>query len=245
MKTRQELDKTLRQQAAESGSGNIDLIMSYAETTAIIENCIVVLSDMRTHRSHIFSGQLADELGLSGYKSENSIWEHRLLSLMTEEAREEKYLGELCFYNFVRLKPREKRSRYFMAAPIVFTTPSGQRVDIIHRMDYMYDQLTGAIRYAICRYQRKWCDLPGRCIAVDSLTGKIEELTSQSDRGLLSKRESQILSLIDRGMTSMEIASMLSISKNTVSRHRQEILAKLQVKNSLEACRVAKTIGLL
>ena len=55
MKTRQELDKALRQQAAESGSGNIDLIMSYAETTAIIENCIIVLSDMRTHRSHIFS----------------------------------------------------------------------------------------------------------------------------------------------------------------------------------------------
>jgi len=37
----------------------------------------------------------------------------------------------------------------------------------------------------------------------------------------------------------------LSISTNTVSRHRQEILGKLQVKNSIEACRVAKDLKLI
>ena len=36
-----------------------------------------------------------------------------------------------------------------------------------------------------------------------------------------------------------------NISVNTVSRHRQEILAKLQVKNSIEACRVAQDLGLI
>ena len=38
---------------------------------------------------------------------------------------------------------------------------------------------------------------------------------------------------------------MLSISIHTVSRHRQEILGKLQVKNSIEACRLAKNLRLL
>jgi len=43
----------------------------------------------------------------------------------------------------------------------------------------------------------------------------------------------------------MSGSSMLSISVNTVSRHRQEILGKLQVKNSIEACRIAKELQLL
>ena len=32
---------------------------------------------------------------------------------------------------------------------------------------------------------------------------------------------------------------------NTISRHRQEILGKLQVKNSIEACRIAKDLRLI
>ena len=38
---------------------------------------------------------------------------------------------------------------------------------------------------------------------------------------------------------------MLSISIHTVSRHRQEILTRLQVKNSIEACRLAKEMKLI
>ncbi len=40
-------------------------------------------------------------------------------------------------------------------------------------------------------------------------------------------------------------AEQLSISKNTVSRHRQDILAKLQVRNYVEACRVAKALAII
>lgn len=46
-------------------------------------------------------------------------------------------------------------------------------------------------------------------------------------------------------LTSKEIAETLSISINTVSRQRQEILGKLQVKNSIEACRIAKDLKLI
>ncbi|MDE7409673.1 MAG: LuxR C-terminal-related transcriptional regulator, partial [Muribaculaceae bacterium] len=70
-----------------------------------------------------------------------------------------------------------------------------------------------------------------------------EELTSAANDAIISKRERQILQLIASGMESMEIAAALNISKNTVSRHRQEILAKLQVKNSIEACRLASSMG--
>ncbi|MFV0588025.1 response regulator transcription factor, partial [Bacteroides reticulotermitis] len=62
---------------------------------------------------------------------------------------------------------------------------------------------------------------------------------------LLSSREKEILQLIDRGKISKDISELLSISKNTVDRHRQNILEKLRVKNSIEACRIAKLMKLI
>ena len=71
------------------------------------------------------------------------------------------------------------------------------------------------------------------------------ELGARGESKILSDREIQVLRLIDKGLISKQIADTLSISIHTVSRHRQEILAKLQVRNSIEACRVAKDLGLL
>lgn len=62
---------------------------------------------------------------------------------------------------------------------------------------------------------------------------------------ILSPREGQILALIGRGMLSKEIAAELHISVNTVNTHRQRILEKLGVGNSIEAVRYAHMLGLL
>lgn len=94
-------------------------------------------------------------------------------------------------------------------------------------------------------YGRSAFDFAGKSIVFNSLTGVSEELASSSDASILSRREKQVLTLIDSGKRSYEIAEILSISKNTVSRHRQEILARLQVKNSMEACRIAKAMKII
>ena len=72
-----------------------------------------------------------------------------------------------------------------------------------------------------------------------------EELEKQNCNDLLSDREKEILQLINKGKMSKDIAQTLSISINTVNRHRQNILEKLQVNNSIEACRIAKELHLL
>uniref|UniRef100_A0AAU6WK21 LuxR C-terminal-related transcriptional regulator n=1 Tax=Chryseobacterium endophyticum TaxID=1854762 RepID=A0AAU6WK21_9FLAO len=54
-------------------------------------------------------------------------------------------------------------------------------------------------------------------------------------QNVLSSREMEILKYVGEGFTSKEIAEMLCISINTVSRHRQNILEKLKVKNSVKA----------
>ena len=80
---------------------------------------------------------------------------------------------------------------------------------------------------------------------INSCTGQLIQLDERDDEKILSAREKQVLRLIDQGMMSKHIADILSISIHTVSRHRQEILKKLQVSNSIEACRVAKELHLL
>lgn len=62
---------------------------------------------------------------------------------------------------------------------------------------------------------------------------------------VLSAREREILGLIGQGKLSKEIAEELFISVHTVNTHRQRILEKLRVGNSMEAVRYARMYGLL
>lgn len=61
----------------------------------------------------------------------------------------------------------------------------------------------------------------------------------------LTNREIEILRLIQKGLLSKEIANKLCISIHTVNIHRQNLLRKLGVQNSIEAIRLGQEIGLL
>lgn len=61
----------------------------------------------------------------------------------------------------------------------------------------------------------------------------------------LTSREKEILGFIQQGLLSKEIADKLSISVNTVNIHRQNILQKMQVNNSLEAVGKGRKSGIL
>lgn len=55
----------------------------------------------------------------------------------------------------------------------------------------------------------------------------------------LTKRELEILKLVNEGMLSKEISKRLSISIHTVNGHRQNILQKMNVRNLAEAIHIA------
>jgi PAS domain S-box-containing protein len=57
--------------------------------------------------------------------------------------------------------------------------------------------------------------------------------------GALTPREREILTLLAKGYSTLDIASLLSISVNTVRNHIQHILQKLQVHTRLEAVAIA------
>ncbi len=81
----------------------------------------------------------------------------------------------------------------------------------------------------------------GESVALEQHVAKAQS----SDRAVLSDREREILGMIQRGHLSKEISDILSISVHTVNTHRQRILQKLAVGNSMEAVQLASRLGLL
>lgn len=218
---------------------------TYAECMAQLENCVAVVSDLKLGRSKIYAGEFGDILGLDGYSEENSIWESRILTLISEEEREEKYLAEMRFFNHIRRIPRNKRHLYYLVTHLRFNLRGNKSVNVLHRMYYRYENSGDTVRYAICLYTPSASDFKAKSMVINTLTGDCEALTDTSDNKILSRREVEVLTLIERGLTSKEIADKLCISIHTVSRHRQEIISKLQVKNSTEACRLARQLNIL
>lgn len=239
------LNQLLKSQTVKADSIETVQLLDYAENISRIENVTAVVSDLGRGTSRIFPGKFGIVLGVANYSEEDSIWEKAILDLMSEEGREEKYLAELRFFNFLRHVPRHVRPDYYLVSKLRMKTATGDSIDVIHRMYYIYADDSETVTHALCLYGRSAFDYAGKSIVVNSLTGVSEELTSSADTSILSRRERQVLTLIDSGKRSYEIAEILTISKNTVSRHRQEILAKLQVKNSMEACRIAKAMKII
>jgi len=62
---------------------------------------------------------------------------------------------------------------------------------------------------------------------------------------ILTKRESEILKLIGKGMTNYEIADTLFLSYRTIENHRLSIYQKFGVNNVVQLVRAALTKGLL
>lgn len=80
---------------------------------------------------------------------------------------------------------------------------------------------------------------------INCKTGQILPAVQDSKNPELSKREVEILSLVKKGFLSKEISERLFISVHTVNTHRQRILEKLNVDNSMEAVGYALRLGLV
>ena len=213
---------------------------------ARVENALSVLSDMRSNTSYIYYGGFSKTLGLTkaGKTDEVcSIWEDEIAH---PDDLKGKYLGELRFFHFIKRLPKERRFDFFLMDKLRMRDAAGHFLPVTHRLFYLPDTTSdNSLRLALCLYTPQLFEPQATSVAVNSLTGEMIELGDRDDSRLLSDREKQVLRLIDQGMTSKRVAEALVISINTVSRHRQAILEKLRVGNSIEACRVARALGII
>jgi DNA-binding NarL/FixJ family response regulator len=64
-------------------------------------------------------------------------------------------------------------------------------------------------------------------------------------RAVLTPREDEVVKLIAEGNSSRDIARVLTISVNTVERHRENVLQKLGMRDRTELTRYAIRVGLI
>jgi DNA-binding NarL/FixJ family response regulator len=68
---------------------------------------------------------------------------------------------------------------------------------------------------------------------------KSDSTDVESDENLLSKREIEVLKLFAEGMTNQEIADKLFISIRTVESHKNHIMARLELKTTVDLVKFA------
>ena len=69
--------------------------------------------------------------------------------------------------------------------------------------------------------------------------------TQSISENLLSNKETEVLGLISKGLTTNEIAAKLFVSSRTIETHRATILKKLEVKNTAELIKKAAEMNLI
>ena len=69
--------------------------------------------------------------------------------------------------------------------------------------------------------------------------------TQSVSENVLSNKETKVLELISKGLTTKEIASQLFLSTRTIETHRTNILKKFEVKNTAELIKKATELNII
>lgn len=106
--------------------------------------------------------------------------------------------------------------------------------------------VTGHIQYAIKAIRAKAYDYILKPIDLEELSKVLSRITQKSQKLLdasicrligtisLSERESQILELICKGMSSQQISEELYLSVHTIDTYRRKLLKRFKVRNTQE-----------
>lgn len=217
-----------------------------AKSYAMCEHSIAVLSNLRTDKSYIYYGLTSDILGLDSagrFEKIDSIWEENVICRIHPEDQRRRNLLELAFHHFVTTSHTDNAFYWYMENTLRMADKSGKYLPVRHRIFYFKGKGQRGVSYAICLFNLA-VKTSNVAIMKNTLTGE-ERQINIDEKQLLSERETTILKLVREGLPSKVIGSRLNISKNTVDRHRQNIIHKMQTTNMAEACHKAMLLGLV
>lgn len=218
-----------------------------ARSYAVTENAVVSMGDNKLNCSYCYFGGLADELGLTDDERKDvipSLYEDFIFNRADRNDLAYRHADEVTFIHLLKSMPVDERRNYYLSDFMRMKDRDGRERLIEHRMFPMAASANGSFRLMACVYTMAK-DNSRTAKIVNTRTGEIRVLTNKDYEKVLTSREREVLRLIDKGMLSKEIAVKLSISINTVNRHRQNLLEKLKVDHAIEACRIARAMGLL
>ncbi len=217
-----------------------------------LSGCSVVVTDIASDRSFFYPGLISDFMGLAeGQRAQEELAssdEDFLYSMMNPEDLVDLRMLEYEFFKLADKAPTDRKLDIQAFATVRMATAQGRYVKIYKGTRAMRLSPAGKLWLMLCTYDiNPYYEGGGtNPVIVNMRTGEVTHLSFDNQRThILSEREKQVLRLIKEGKLSKEIADQLGISVNTVSRHRQKILEKLSVDNSIEAVNAAVRMRLL
>ncbi|WP_294552515.1 LuxR C-terminal-related transcriptional regulator [uncultured Bacteroides sp.] len=220
--------------------------------TGINGGCAVI-SDLSNRKSYVTVHPWAHFLGLTQEEAAlsviDSMDEDCIYRRIHPEDLVEKRLLEYKFFQKAFAVSPEERLKYRGRCRLRMKNEKGEYQYIDNLVQIIENTPSGRVWLIFCLYTLS-ADQRTEQGIYPTIThmerGEVETLSlSEEHRNILSEREKEILRCIRKGLSSKEIAATLYISVNTVNRHRQNILEKLSVGNSIEACRAAELMKLL
>lgn len=254
MKQEHVLKSLLTEQQFEDSDDN-GLLLAQARFCArgyaLATEGIAVVSDFQNNECHIYSGKFGrNVMSLPEYMIDrNSAFEDIIFNLAKKDELIERHILELRFFNFIKGLSTADKTNFSASCVLgIYRTGDNQMVRMLHTTRYLNCSANGSVLFGLCTY------IPYPVfhnrqdgIIVNLMTGETvgQDIFEAGDHKILSCRQIEILSLIAKGIPSKLIADKLSISVNTVNRHRQDILARLKVKNTAAAVEIALRMNLI
>ena len=234
-------------------NGVVEQHQRFIHSLTEINGGCAVISDLSNRKSYIAVHPWAHFLGLTPEEAAlsviDSMDEDCIYRRIHHEDLVEKRLLEYQFFQKTFSMSSEERLKYRGRCRIRMMNEKGVYQYIDNLVQIMENTPSGSVWLIFCLYTLSADQRTeqGICPTITHMErGEVETLFfSEEHRNILSEREKEILRCIRKGLSSKEIAAALYISVNTVNRHRQNILEKLSVGNSIEACRAAELMKLL
>lgn len=220
----------------------------YIETMAQVNNSSIFVSEL--HESYLyislnFKKYFGYEIESGDIDAEGDIVESLIhpddvIVLMNLQKRVFDYIYELPLeeradykhiFEFRALGADKTYKRVILQYHILEGTASRDYILLLGIIDFSPDQnVNDPVKFRLVNFK----------------TGNIVMIPVMEETDVtLTKREVEILKLVNEGMLSKEISDRLSISVHTVNRHRQNIMEKMNVDNVMEALNYSRKLGLI
>lgn len=254
----QEVKDILKEIYAEHKLNEKDLDYSIAEQhkadlnrLSLLNNCCFFIVDLHKFEYLFTSDNFKSFFGYTPTKedSKNLLNDNLLDSKIHPDDFIQYKKIQLKVGKFILTQPKEEQINYKHILELRVQNIQGQYIRVLWERQALETDKAGNLwlmlgSITILPDQSNRSDLKNFFINLKN--GERIDLSSSDEIHFkLSPREKEILQLIHQGLLSKEIADKLSISVNTANIHRQNILRKMKVDNSIEAINYAKHVGLL
>lgn len=229
----------------------VEPLLKLLQRLSEVENSTITVFDMNRKNYLLKSSKFKEMLG---YKSPEDI-ENDDMALFHQIIHPE----DLPFvletenkaYTFFNSLPDEEKKDYKLVYDFRVKNTAGVYMRFIHQLAVLEQDPFGKswlIMIVTELIAERALNVASKRRMINIKTKKLhifnEDDESHADM-LLTKRETEILSLIAQGLDSQRISEKLFISVNTVNNHRQKILGKTKTDNTTQAILYAKKIGII